>query len=144
MDYSQFLDGKSQLPSGSGFDPLFLPDFLFDFQTELVKWAIKLGRAAIFADCGLGKTPIQLVWAENVVRKTNKNVLILTPLAVSPQTIREGDKFGIECIRSREGKPTGKITVTNYERLHYFSPSDYAGVVCDESSVLKHFSGVRQ
>lgn len=143
-DYTAFLDRKAQLGSASGFDPLWLPDFLFDFQRELVEWAIQKGRAAIFADCGLGKTPMQLVWAENVVRQTNKRVLILTPLAVSAQTIREAGKFGIECRRSQDGKAFQGITVTNYERLHYFDPSDFAGVVCDESSILKSFDGVRR
>ena len=87
-------------------------------------------------------TPMQLVWAENVVRKTNKPVLILTPLAVSQQTVREGEKFGIECIRSQDGKVgNARIVVTNYERLHYFEASEFAGVVCDESSILKSFNG---
>jgi hypothetical protein len=118
-----------------------MPEFLFDFQVHLVEWALRRGRAAIFADCGLGKTPMQLVWAENVVRKTNKPVLILTPLAVSQQTIREGEKFGIECQRSQDGKHSGGIVITNYERLHHFMPSEFAGCVCDESSILKNFAG---
>ncbi len=143
-EYFKFLDRKSQLESNDGFDSVFMPSFLFDFQKVLVEWAIKKGKAAIFADCGLGKTPMQLVWAENIVRKTNKNILIVTPLAVSAQTIREGIKFGIECHRSLEGKSYNGITVTNYERLHYFNPSDFAGMVCDESSILKNFSGVRR
>jgi len=107
-----------------------------------VDWACRKGRAAIFADCGLGKTPMQLVWAENVVRKTNGRVLILTPLAVAFQTVREGEKFGIECTHRREGVRDGdKIVVTNYERLHHFDPNDFAGVVCDESSILKNLDG---
>lgn len=143
MDYHEFLDRKTQVGSESGFDPLWLPDFLYPFQASLVEWAIRKGRAAIFADCGLGKTPMQLVWAENVVRKTNKPVLIMTPLAVGAQTIREGQKFGIEAKRSSDGKiPEGaKIIVTNYERLHYFDSADFAGAVCDESSILKNFKG---
>lgn len=143
MDYSEFLDRKRQNDQYDGFAPSFVPDYLFDFQRLLVEWAVKKGRAALFADCGLGKTPMQLVWAENVVRKENKPVLIVTPLAVSPQTVREGEKFGIECKRSIDGTPH-KITVTNYERLHYFDPNDFVGVVCDESSAIKHFSGERQ
>ena len=142
--YADFLGAKSQLGTFDGFDPPFLPDSLFDFQKSLVEWAVRKGRAGIFADCGLGKTPMQLTWAENIVRKTNGRVLILTPLAVSAQTIREGEKFGIECKRSGDGKPQGKITVTNYERLHLFDPSDFEGVVCDESSILKSFDGVRR
>jgi len=142
--YADFLDRKSHLDSDSGFTPLWMPDFLFDFQKALTEWSLMKGRSAMFADCGLGKTPMQLVWSENVVRKTNKPVLIITPLAVSQQTIREGEKFGIECNRSMDGKVTGKIVVTNYERLHYFSRNDFAGAVCDESSALKHFTSQRQ
>lgn len=144
MEYSEFLDRKLHYGESSGFDPLFMPDFLYDFQQDLVAWSLIKGRAAIFADCGLGKTPMQLVWAENVTRKTNGNILIITPLAVSNQTTREADKFGIECKRSSDGRPKGKITVTNYERLHLFDPTDYIGAVCDESSILKNFDGKRK
>lgn len=144
LDYQAFLERKSQIGGNSGFEPLLMPDFLFDFQRALVDWAIRKGRAAIFADCGLGKTPMQLVWAENVRRQTNKPVLILTPLAVSAQTVREADKFGIDCQQSRDGEVMPNITVTNYERLHYFSADDFGGVVCDESSILKNFDGVRR
>ena len=142
--YAEFLDRKAQLGGCSGFDPLWMPSFLFDFQRALVEWALLKGKAAIFADCGLGKTPMQLVWAQNVLEKTNKAVLILTPLAVGPQTVCEGEKFGIPTTRCRDGKHSGGIVVTNYERLHYFDPNDFSGVVCDESSILKHFSGVIQ
>jgi hypothetical protein len=144
MDYAEFLKGKTHLGTYDGFDPVFMPDYLYDFQKVLLEWSVLKGRSAIFADCGLGKTPIQLAWAENIIRKTNKNVLIVTPLAVSHQTIREGQKFGIDCRRSDSGKPAGKITVTNYERLHLFNADDYVGVVCDESSILKNFDGKRK
>lgn len=144
MEYSEFIDRKSHLGSMDGFDPLWIPDFLYDFQKDLLSWAILKGRGAIFADCGLGKTPIYLAWAENVVRQTNKRVLIATPLSVSHQTVREGEKFGIECHRSNDGKPAGKITVTNYERIHLFNADDYVGVVADESSILKNFDGSRR
>lgn len=140
-DYLKFLDSKTQLAGNFGFDPLWMPDFLFDFQQQTVEWATRKGRDAIFVDCGMGKTPMQLVWAENVVRKTNGNVLILTPLAVGPQTVREGEKFGIEVNRSMGGSVSGKVTVTNYERLEKFNPDDFVGVVCDESSILKNYSG---
>lgn len=143
-DYAAFLDRKSQLGTESGFDPVWRPDFLFDFQGALIDWALRKGRAAMFADCGLGKTPMQLVWAENVCRHENGRVLIVTPLAVSAQTVREAEKFGIDCQRSIDGKPKPRITVTNYERLHHFDPEDFAGVVCDESSAIKHFEGERQ
>jgi hypothetical protein len=122
-----------------------MPDVLFPFQAHLVEWALRRGRAAIFADTGLGKTLMQLVWADNVVRKTNGRVLILTPLAVGPQTVAEGERFGIESKRIRDGSLGGPgIYVTNYEQLHRFEPSDFAGLVCDESSIIKHFTGATQ
>ena len=144
MTYTDFIQQKSQIGTNHGFDPDFMPDFLFDFQKSLLEWAIRKGRAAIFADCGLGKTPVQLAFAQNVVKRTNGNALIVTPLAVSYQTIREGEKFGIESARSTDGKPADKITVTNYERLHHFNPNDFECVVCDESSAIKNFEGERQ
>ncbi len=144
MDYSEYLLKKSQLNTDNGFDPIFMPDFLFDFQKMLVEWSVKKGRAALFADCGMGKTPMQLVWAENIIRKTNGKVLIVTPLAVSYQTIKEGEKFGIECKRSNDGVVRGNITITNYEQLHKFNRNDFSGVVCDESSILKNFDGARK
>lgn len=140
-DYAAFISAKSQMGGNHGFEPLWIPDFLFDFQQHLTRWGIMKGRGAEFADCGLGKTAIQLVCAENIVRKTNKPVLILTPLSVSAQTAREADKFGIEAKVSRDGKIESKIIITNYERLHYFSPNDFAGAICDESSILKNFDG---
>lgn len=139
-DYAAFLTAKQQIGGNSGFDPVYMPEFLFDFQQSMVEWACRKGRAALFEDCGLGKTPQQLVWAENVRRKTNKPVLILTPLAVASQTIREAEKFGIDATQSRNGSVHG-ITVTNYEKLHHFHPQDFAGVVCDESSILKSYQG---
>jgi superfamily II DNA or RNA helicase len=119
LDYSEWLQEKTQFGVKSGFKPKFLPDYLFDFQRDLVTWAVEKGRAAVFADCGMGKTPMQLVWAQNVVQHTNKSVLILCPLAVSAQTIREAEKFHVECQRSRTGSHEGtRIVVTNYEQLH--------------------------
>lgn len=142
MTYEEFINAKSQLGGNSGFDPTWMPDKLFDFQQSLTAWACQKGRAAIFADCGLGKTFMQLTWAENVARKMNKPVLVLTPLAVAFQTVKEGEKIGVEVTHLREGmKGTPRIVVTNYERLHYFKPNDFAGVVCDESSILKNFDG---
>lgn len=143
-DYGEFLRQKSQGGADSGFAPVWMPDFLFDFQRELVEWAVRKGRAAIFADCGLGKTPMGLTWASNVARKTGKPVLYLTPLAVASQTVREAEKFGIEARQSKDGAHAGHIIVANYERLHYFSSLDFGGVVCDESSVLKSFAGERR
>lgn len=143
-DYVDFLESKSQAGANSGFDPVWMPDFLFDFQRVMVEWAVRKGRAAIFADCGLGKTPMGLTWASNVVRKTGKPVLYLTPLAVASQTVREAEKFGIEATHSRDGSSHGHIVVANYERLHYFNYADFSGVVCDESSILKSFAGQRR
>ena len=139
--YEDFLASKQQLDSDHGFDPSFLPDWLFDYQAALVRWACRKGRAAIFADCGMGKTPMQLVWGENVRMHTGKPTLALTPLAVSYQTVGDAERFGIEAVRSSGGKPQAGIVVTNYERLHHFSPDDYGGVICDESSILKNFDG---
>lgn len=142
-DYERFLLVKSQMAPDAGFAPIWVPDFLFDFQKALVEWAVRKGRAAILADCGLGKTPCQLVWAENVVRHTNGRVLVLTPLAVAQQTVREADKFGVEATLSRDGRFPGqaRIVVTNYDQLHHFDANDFAGVVCDESSILKAYDG---
>jgi hypothetical protein len=144
MDYSDFLNTKQDYGAESGFEPLWIPDFLFDFQKALVDWAVRKGRGAIFADCGLGKTPMQLVWAENVVRKTNKPVLILTPLAVTQQTLAEADKFGVQAGRANTGNGTPQIYVTNYEQLHKLDATCFSGVVCDESSILKNFDGARK
>lgn len=143
-DYRVFLERKTHLGNQSGFKPLFMPDFLFPFQRALTTWAIEKGRAAIFADCGLGKTLMQLVWCQNIVEKTNGNVLILTPLAVGAQTVTEAEKFGLKVGRSRSGEVAGKITVTNYEKLHLFNPSDFVACACDESSIIKHATGATQ
>ena len=144
MNYAEFLEGKAQGGVMSGFDPVWMPSFLFDFQSFLVDWSVRKGKCEILADCGLGKTPMQLVWAENIVRKTGKRVLIITPLAVGAQTIREGEKFNIECRKAAEGKIHAGINVTNYERLHLFNAEDFEGVVLDESSILKSFDGKRR
>ena len=144
-DYAEFLESKSQIGTNHGFKPTFLPDFLYDFQKSLVDWSVRKGRAALFEDCGLGKTPQQLVWAQNVIEKTNRPVLIITPLAVSGQTQREAQKFKIDSQISRDGNFSGKrVVITNYERLHYFNKDDFSGVVCDESSAIKNFEGERQ
>ena len=103
VEYLRYLDTKSQAGADSGFAPMWMPSFLYDFQAAMVEWAIRKGRAAIFADCGLGKTPMGLVWASNVARKTGKPVLYLTPLAVASQTVREAHKFDIDAVQSRDG-----------------------------------------
>lgn len=144
MSYEQFLRDKSQLDGGAGFAPVWVPDFLFDFQASMVEWSLRQGRAAIFEDCGLGKTPQELVWGENVVRKTGGRVLLLTALAVAGQIVREAEKFGIKVTRSHDGTAHPGITIANYERLHLFTASDFVGVICDESSILKSFAGARR
>jgi hypothetical protein len=103
-----------------------------------------MGRAALFADCGLGKTPMQLAWADQVHRHTGKPVLTVTPLAVSFQTEQEAAKFGIDAAVSRDGRVPAPVTITNYERLEHFTPDTFGGVVCDESSAIKAFDGVRR
>ncbi len=141
--YRAFVEGKTHLAGEFGFEPVYDNPHLHDFQRELTGWACRLGRAATFADCGLGKTLMQLSWAENVHRFMNKPVLILAPLSVSAQTVEEAEKFGIAAVRVQNGKiPAGAgIVCTNYERLHHFDANDFAGVVCDESSILKNFDG---
>lgn len=142
-EYDIFLDRKSQIGGMSGFSPIWIPDWLFPFQQQLTEWAIRKGKCGLFEDCGLGKTPQFLVWAENVVRHANGRVLVLSPLAVSFQTLAQSERFGIEAYVSRDGKlPLGKnIILTNYEKLHLFNPADFAGVVCDESGILKNYDG---
>lgn len=139
--YDSFLRSKCHEGAEHGFDPVFMPEGLKDFQAAMVKWAVRKGRAAMFEDCGMGKTYQSLVWAQNVAQHTNKPVLVLTPLAVAQQTVREGEKFGIDVRRSTDGKIAGDIVVTNYQRLHDFDASLFGGVVCDESSILKNFDG---
>jgi len=142
--YEDFIASKSQAGAEHGFEPSFMPDFLFPFQKSLVEWAVRKGRAAIFADCGLGKTAMQLTWAQNVVEKTNKPVLILTPLAVAGQTVKEAERFGIKAARSADGKVASGITVANYDRLHLFKAEDFSAVAADESSIIKHSTGATQ
>lgn len=141
--YEEFIRSKLQFGSDSGFDPLWMPPLAKDFQVALIDWAVRKGRASVMASCGLGKTGVELAFAENVVRKTNKRVLILTPLSVTSQFVTEGEKFGVECKVSRDGKlPNTKVVVTNYQRLKHFNPDDFAGAVCDESQVLRDDEGV--
>jgi hypothetical protein len=142
--YAEMLESKRHANDRHGFDPGDLSPALFDFQRALVEWSVRQGRAAIFADCGMGKTLMELAWADAVVRHTGGRVLLLTPLAVGAQLAAEAEKFGIAVTRNQSGVAHAGITVTNYERLHLFSASDFVGVVCDESSILKNFAGVRR
>jgi len=141
--YAKFLARRRQAGADHGFDTTFMPKEAKPFQVSLVEWSVKKGRSGIFADTGLGKTLMQLAWGENVVRHTNQSVLVLTPLAVAQQTVKEGEKFDISVYRSARGEMNhGKgVYVTNYQRLNYYDPSDFGGVVCDESSILKNFDG---
>ena len=141
-NYQMFLKNKSHSGNIYGFDFIYMPKYLYNFQKYLVEKGIRKGRMGIFADTGLGKTAIELVLAQNIVQKTNKRVLILTPLAVAFQFILEADKIGIDSIEhSKNGKFKSDIVITNYERLHYFEPNDFVGVILDESSILKNFDG---
>ncbi len=142
--YAEFLERKAQMDGPGGFEPLWLPGFLFGFQSFLTEWSIRQGRGALFEDCGAGKTVQELVWGQNVYKHTGKPVLLLTPLGVRGQIIEEAERFGIEAAASGDGSITAPITVANYERLHYFDREKFAGVVCDESSVLKAFNGKRR
>ena len=142
MEYKQFLETKKHLIGSFGFEPNYMPNMAFDFQRYIIEKAVKKGRMAVFADTGLGKTLIQLSIAKNIVNHTNKNVLILTPLAVAFQFILEAEKLGIDDIEySKDGKHTKKIVICNYERLHYFDSKNFEGVILDESSILKNFDG---
>lgn len=143
MNYLDFIARKAQSADGHGFPPHTIPGHLFEFQQMLVEWAVRQGRGALFADCGMGKTPMELAWAENVHRETGKPVLLLTPLAVGFQIVAEAEKFGHDAAISRTGRPAdAAVTVTNYEQLPKFDPADFGGVVCDESSAIKAFDGV--
>ena len=144
MRYSKFLESKSIAPIISGFDceSANLNPFLFDFQRVIVKWALRRGRAAIFADTGLGKTLMQTSWADAICAKTRGDVIILAPLCVSHQTVSESAKFGISvnyCRSQSEVKPG--INITNYEMLEHFDIESFAGVVLDESSIIKNRDG---
>lgn len=142
MEYEEFLLSKQHSLGDHGFEPLWIPDRAFDFQAHIIDKAVRKGRIGVFADTGLGKTLMQLAYAWNVVLKTNKPVLILTPLAVAFQFLDEAAKMGIDDIEhTKDGRHTKKIVVCNYERLHHLDPDDFAGVLLDESSILKNFQG---
>ena len=141
-DYRAFLASKREIATAVGFDAGVISDRLFPFQRDIVRWACARGRAAIFADCGLGKTPMQLEWARLVNEHTRRPVLILAPLAVSSQTQREGEKFAIGVTSCRIAADVRDgINVTNYEKLHHFDPAAFGAIVLDESSILKGFDG---
>ena len=147
MNYLDFLKSKELIVKNTGFEisRSLLNPMLFDFQKDIVKWALLRGKAAIFADCGLGKTPMQLDWAINIWKRTKRPVLIVAPLAVSKQTKQEGKKFGVSVNICNNDRDISKgINITNYEKLHKFDASIFSGVVIDESSILKNFTGIRR
>ena len=143
-DYEAFLESKKITVDNIGFN-IGVEEVnpkLFHFQNDIVRWAIGKGKAAVFADCGLGKTAMQLEWGNQVCKDTFGDVLILAPLSVAQQTYEEGLKFGIEtaiCREQTDVKPG--VNIANYEMLHKFNPDHFAGVVLDESSILKSYSG---
>ena len=144
MDYIKFLKSKEERFIDAGFDVdrNNLNSNLFEYQKDVVVWALRKGRAALFEDCGLGKTIQQLEWANQVSKYTGGKVLILCPLAIAKQTAREGKKFGIEVNVCRSSKDVKDgINITNYDMLHKFDLDEFKGVVLDESSILKSFTG---
>jgi len=143
MEYLDFINNKKHSIGDFGFSANFIPDCAFDFQKFVIEKAIRKGRTALFLDTGLGKTLVQLSIAKNIVNHTNKKVLILTPLAVGHQFIKEAKDRDItdDIEMSKDGKHTKKIVVCNYERLHYFDEKDFECVILDESSILKNFDG---
>lgn len=142
MKYYEFIESKKHSTGSYGFSPVFMPDIAFDFQKSIIERAVKKGRVGIFADTGLGKTLMLLAIAQNIVMKTNRRVIILTPLAVAFQFIDEAEKIHIDDIEySKDGSFTKKIVICNYERLHHFDSGDFEAVILDESSILKNFNG---
>ena len=143
MDYEDFVKNKRRAEIATGHAPSELNEYLKPFQHAVVSWAVRRGRAAIFADTGLGKTIMQLAWANEVQSHTNGKVLILAPLAVSEQTIEEGLKFGIEINRVPLGCdiPSSGVWITNYERMDAIDFKELHGIVLDESSILKAHDG---
>ena len=142
MTYEEFLKAKQKRHTPCGLEVSEIGGNLFDWQKTVTKWALKQGKAALFEDCGLGKTPQQLVWGDEVSKATGKPVLILAPLAVSMQTKREGVKFNVGvniCETQADIKPG--VNITNYEKLDHFDAKAFSGVVLDESSILKAYMG---
>lgn len=145
MDYQAFLQSKQRKLHGYGFEPTEVNRYLFDWQRDVVKWAVRRGRAALFEDCGLGKTLQQLAWAEQVIEHLGGPVIIHCPLGVRHQTKREAERFEI-CVNVVVADTDGDvdddgINLVNYEKLEHFRPERFTGVVLDESSILKAYTG---
>lgn len=145
MDYKEFIERKKVTVPKRGFDvaPEAIHPLLFDWQSEVVRWALSLGKAALFQECGMGKTLEQCQWAKLVQEHTGGKVLILAPLAVAHQTVAEGAKIGlkIQYVRHQDEAVFPGVYITNYDMLKEFDGSQWDGVVLDESSVLKNFTG---
>lgn len=145
--YQEFLQQKLVRMQPAGFDvnPRDIHPLLFDWQREIVLWALRLGCAALFEECGLGKTLQQLEWARLVAKKTGGRVLVVAPLAVAHQTVSEGRKIDVDVVYCRSQEQTdnvdARVVITNYDMLHAFDAARFAGVVLDESSILKSFTG---
>jgi len=138
MNYNDFIKTKEIKSISCGFEPTRRNPLLFDWQNDIVRWALLKGKSAIFADCGLGKTAMQLQWGQQVVEHTGKPVLVCAPLAVARQTSKEGEKFGIGVTVCRTQKDVKSgVNVTNYEMLEHFDADAFSGVILDESSILK-------
>jgi len=139
--YEEFIKKKLEYVPPNGFDPSGLADHLYPYQRDIVSWACNKGRSAIFADCGLGKTAMQIEWARQVTMHTGGRVLIVAPLAVTSQSADEASRFGVDTQICRDGNTSKDIVITNYEMLSRFDCSEFAGVVLDESSILKAHTG---
>ena len=137
-DYHEFLESKKIAVTPSGFEPTSGNTKLFDWQNDIVRWALVKGRACIFADCGLGKTAMQLQWAQQVSEHTGKPVLILAPLAVAQQTKREGEKFDVPVKVCRTQRDvTSGVNVTNYEMVEHFTAETFSGVVLAKAAYAR-------
>lgn len=142
MTYEEFLKTKALTVEPCGFECDERNPKLFDWQNDVVRWALRKGKCAIFTGCGSGKTRMQLQWAQKVHEHTGEPILILCPLAVAQQTKREGEACGIEVnVARNQGQCVNGINVTNYEMLPHFEPEKFSGIVLDESSILKQKMG---
>lgn len=142
MNYEDFIKQKSIINKPSGFEVNDLPEMLFDYQKDLVSWSLRNGKSAMFTDTGTGKTIMQIIYGQKVYEKTNKNVLLLAPIGVSYQTVKEAkDKLDIEINNLRKNYFKKGLNIINYERLHTINVNDYDCIIADESSILKSYSG---
>ena len=142
QNYLEFLKSKQNVAVDAGFETDDLNAHLFQYEADIVRWALKKGKAALFEDCGLGKSIQQLAWAEKVCQHTGKSVLVVAPLSVAHQTVREGEKFGIKAVYAPDMDSVVDVGIytTNYDRLENFTAQDFSGVVLDESSILKDYT----